>query len=190
MANAKPRKSKPTTFLKKPSPAPGHGLPETFSVMLPARSNHCFGCGPSNRDGLRLRFYDEGLGDRALCRVSVPKRFEGPPGHVHGGIIATLLDEAMGKANKLAGVVAMTRAMEVDYLRPVPLLTPLILEGWGVRREGRKHWNTAEIRREGGEVLARATGLFIAIDAERILAALAAQNGKQATKAKRRTPRK
>ncbi len=186
MPSTRPKKTKLAAKRKQARPAAGHGLPKSYLIMLPARSNHCFGCGPSNRDGLRLRFYDEGLGDRAICRVSVPKRFEGPPGHVHGGIIATLLDEAMGKANKLAGVVAMTRTMEIDYLRPVPLQTPLLLEGWGTRREGRKHWNAAEIRRESGEVLARGTGLFIAIDAERMLAALAAQSHSKAAKRKPR----
>jgi hypothetical protein len=55
----------------------------------------------------------------------------------------------------------------------VPLQVPLTLEGWGVKREGRKHWNAAEIRNQSGEVLARSTGLFIAIDTERAMAALA-----------------
>jgi uncharacterized protein (TIGR00369 family) len=176
------KNSKPRSAARAPRAASGHAIPSSFSAMLPARTNHCFGCGPANRDGLRLRFFDEGRGDRALCRVKVPQRFEGPPGHVHGGIIATLLDEAMGKANKLAGVVALTRTMEIDYLKPVPLNTPLLLEGWGIRRQGRKHFNTAEIRRESGEVLARATGLFIAIDAERMLAAFAAASEKNAAK--------
>jgi uncharacterized protein (TIGR00369 family) len=154
--------------------AAGHApLSSQFEAMLPARTNHCFGCGPANREGLRLRFFSEGVDDRAICKVNMPKRYEGPPGHLHGGIIATLLDEAMGKANKLAGVVAMTRTMEVEYLRPVPLKTPLLLEGWGVKREGRKHWNAAEIRTEDGKVLARSTGLFIAIDTARALAAFA-----------------
>jgi uncharacterized protein (TIGR00369 family) len=147
-----------------------------FSAMLPPLTNQCFGCGPANRDGLRLRFYSEGIADRAWCKVRVPQRYIGPPGHVHGGIIATLLDEAMGKANKLAGVVAMTRKMEIEYLKPVPLKRALILEGWGVKRDGRKHWTAAEIRSEDGEVLARGTGLFIEIDAVRALEALARIN--------------
>ena len=88
--------------------------------------NHCFGCGQENRTGLRLKFFvdDE---HRIVCHVRVPRRFEGPPGHVHGGVIATLLDEAMSKANRQFGIVAMTRHMEVEYLKPVPLLTTLEL---------------------------------------------------------------
>jgi uncharacterized protein (TIGR00369 family) len=52
------------------------------------------------------------------------KRYTGPPGHCHGGIIATILDDAMGKVNKLRHVVALTREMTVEYLKPVPLNNP------------------------------------------------------------------
>ena len=98
---------------------------------------------------------------------------EGPPGHIHGGIVATLLDEAMSKLNRPLNVLAMTRHMEVDYLRPVPLYQPLVLTRHLSRhltREGRKLFHQAEIQRPDGTVLARAKGLFIVID-ENILAA-------------------
>lgn len=151
----------------------GHAPPSTeFEAMLPPRTNHCFGCGPANRNGLRLKFFSRGSEDHAYCTVKLGKRYEGPPAHAHGGIISTLLDEAMGKANKLAGVVAMTRTMEIDFLRPVPLGQTLTLEGWGVKRDGRKHWNAAEIRNADGDVLAKGSGLFIAIDSERAKAVL------------------
>ena len=54
---------------------------------------------------------------------------EGPPGHIHGGIVAALLDEAMSKLNRPLNVLAMTRHMEIDYLRPAPLYQPLVLIG-------------------------------------------------------------
>jgi uncharacterized protein (TIGR00369 family) len=129
--------------------------------------NRCFGCGQENRTGLRLKFFVDG-DHRIVCRVRVPRRFEGPPGHVHGGIIATLLDEAMSKANRQFGVVAMTRHMEVDYLKPVPLLTPLELTARHVGATGRKHRCEAELRDASGNVLARGKALFIAIDPETI----------------------
>ena len=82
--------------------------------------NRCFGCGQTNPTGLRLKFFvDEE--HTIVCRVRLARRFEGPPGHAHGGIIATLLDEAMSKANRQFGVLAMTRQMGVEYLKPVPL---------------------------------------------------------------------
>jgi len=98
-----------------------------------------------------------------VCLPAVPDTFEGHPGYLHGGIIATLLDEAMSKAVRARGLTAMTRHMEVDYLRPVPSVTGIRIEGRIVRSEGRKHWNEARILNAQGTVLAHAKGLFIEI---------------------------
>jgi uncharacterized protein (TIGR00369 family) len=129
--------------------------------------NRCFGCGQTNRTGLRLKFFVD-ADHRIVCRVRVPRRFEGPPGHVHGGIIATLLDEAMSKANRQFGIIAMTRQMEVEYLKPVPLLTPLELTARYLNATGRKHHCESEVRDPSGNLLARAKGLFIALDPDTI----------------------
>ena len=128
--------------------------------------NGCFGCGDDNAAGLHLQFFvDEE--HRVLCRVSLAKRFQGPPGHAHGGIIATLLDEAMSKANRHRNITAMTRHMSIDYLRPVPLHSDLVLEGWSESdlgsHSGRKHRCSAELRNADGTVLASATGIFIEV---------------------------
>jgi len=134
------------------------------------QKNHCFACGKNNPDGMRLKFtYDEAR-DCFVCRFRLGKRFTGPPGHCHGGIIATLLDEGMGKVNKLRQVVALTSQITVDYLKPVPLNKALRMESRELRVRGRKHINTAEILNQKGEVLARGKGLFIAIDPRRMFA--------------------
>ncbi|HEY3990250.1 MAG TPA: PaaI family thioesterase [Acidobacteriaceae bacterium] len=131
--------------------------------------NGCFGCGDDNPAGLRLKFFiDEE--DRVLCRFRLPAQFQGPPGHAHGGIIATLLDEAMSKANRHRNLVAMTRHMSIDYRRPVPLESDLVLEGWSesdtASTSGRKHQCSAEIRDASGTVLASATGIFVEVKPE------------------------
>lgn len=127
--------------------------------------NRCFGCGQQNKTGLRLKFFVDD-GHTILCRVKLPRRFEGPPGHAHGGVIATLLDEAMSKANRQFGILAMTRHMEVEYLKPVPLGTSLTLTGRHTRADGRKHHCEAELSSKDGAILARAKALFIAVDPE------------------------
>jgi uncharacterized protein (TIGR00369 family) len=143
----------------------GHGTKHT---SIP--KNRCFGCGMDNSKGMRLRFYlDEGR-QRCIGRFRLPKRYQGPPGHAHGGVIATILDEAMGKVNKLRHVIALTKTMEIEYMRPVPLGKLIVVEGYEVRVRGRKHTNAAEIRNEKGELLARSTGLFIAIDPLKLFA--------------------
>ena len=137
----------------------GHDTPH---VRL--RKNHCFVCGKNNPEGMRLRFtYDEDR-DCFISRFRLGKRYTGPPGHCHGGIIATILDEAMGKVNKLRQVVAVTAEITVNYLKPVPLNKSLRVESREVEVKGRQHINTAEILNQKGEVLARSRGLFIAID--------------------------
>jgi uncharacterized protein (TIGR00369 family) len=134
-----------------------------------AVKNRCFACGPENPEGMRLKFtYDE-AGQRFLCKFRPPRRFTGPPGHLHGGIIATILDEVMGKWNRLRQVYAMTREMTVEYLKPVPLGKVLVAEAREETVRGRLHIRIGEIRNETGELLARSRGKFIAVDTARTL---------------------
>lgn len=102
-----------------------------------------------------------------VCMPFVSPSFCGHPGYLHGGIIATLLDEAMSKAVRARGCVSMTRHMEVDYLRPVPCSTPLRLEGRVTRNDGRKHWSEARILNGRGTILAQSKSLFLEIPVER-----------------------
>jgi len=145
------------------------------------RANHCFGCGPANPQGLHLVFTTDTSNPEhitATTHVQLDRMHEGPPGHIHGGIVAALLDEAMSKLNRPLNVLAMTRHMEVDYLRPAPLYQPLILTARHLSRTtkpdgtpDRKLFHQAELQRPDGTVLARSKGLFIALD-ERVLAAV------------------
>jgi len=149
--------------MSKKASAHGH---DTRYVRL--QKNYCFACGKHNPEGMRLKFaYDEDR-DCFVSRFRLGKRYTGPPGHTHGGIIATILDEAMGKVNKLRHVVALTSQITVDYLKPVPLNKPLRVESREVRVNGRRHINMAEIMDPKGEVLARSRGIFIAIDPRRM----------------------
>ncbi len=134
------------------------------------KRDHCFGCGPTNPNGLHLSFVLSPGGASYICEFQLGVNFSGPPGHAHGGIIATILDEAMGKANKFRGKDAVTRSMTVDYLRPVPLGEPLVAEGIPVRMRGRAIYNRAELRNAKGVVLARSRGKFLIIDAEKMFA--------------------
>ena len=137
---------------------------------LKLQKNNCFVCGQNNPDGMRLKFVLDESRQTFVCRFRLGKRYTGPPGHCHGGVIACILDDAMGKVNKLHQVVALTREMTVEYLKPVPLGKPLRVEGREVEVRGRKHINTAEILNEKDEVLARSRGTFIAIDPEKMFA--------------------
>ena len=143
----------------------GHG-----TKHIKVKRNFCFGCGPDNPDGMRLKFVLDESGKQFVCRFKLTKRYMGPPGHAHGGVIATILDEAMGKVNKLRQVIALTSEMTVKYLKPVPLGKPLVAIGREHYVRGRVHVNEGEIQDEDGVVLARSRGKFIPIDPHKMFA--------------------
>jgi uncharacterized protein (TIGR00369 family) len=133
-----------------------------LTPMARAAENRCFGCGPANPNGLHLEFLTtEDMS--VVCQAAIPAPFEGPASYVHGGIIATMLDETMSKSLRAKGLTAVTRHLEVELLRPVPSGTPLLMEGRLVASEGRKHQTEARILDARGRVLATAKGLFIEI---------------------------
>lgn len=80
---------------------------------------HCFGCGPLNEDGLRLVFTP--TPDGAETEYTVPDRFQSWAGMTHGGIIALMLDEAVGWAGWHAGHPGVTGRLQVSYRRPLKL---------------------------------------------------------------------
>jgi uncharacterized protein (TIGR00369 family) len=139
-------------------------IPENLTPMTQAAQNRCFGCGPANPIGLHLEFF--AAEDQSVVSMPVVANiFEGPPGIVHGGVIATLLDEAMSKAVRVRGLTAVTRQMEVEYLRPVLPASPVRIEGRLIRSEGRKHWTEARLFDAKSHTLATAKGLFIEVRA-------------------------
>ena len=135
---------------------------EKLTPMAHTAQNRCFGCGPASAIGLHLEFLlaEDGA---VVCLPTIPESFEGPPGYLHGGIIATLLDEAMSKTVRARGLKAVTGRMEIDYRRPVRSAAPIRMEGRLLRSEGRKHWTEARILDARGHVLAEAKGIFIEI---------------------------
>src|ERR1700756_562856 len=135
---------------------------ETLTPLAHSAQNRCFGCGTANPTGLRLEFMLAQDGT-VVCLASIPETFEGPRGYVHGGIIATLLDEAMSKAVRSHNLVAMTRHMEIDYKLPVPSAAPIRIESRVYHHEGRKHWAEATILNQQGALLAQGKGLFTGV---------------------------
>jgi hypothetical protein len=95
--------------------------------------------------------------------------YEGPPGCVHGGIIAGLFDELLGVANIVAGVGAMTGTLTVVYRSPTPLYTELWLAAHRVGVDGRKV-RTVGTLHAGDRLCAEAEGVFILVDHERFAA--------------------
>jgi uncharacterized protein (TIGR00369 family) len=80
---------------------------------------HCFGCGPLNTEGLRLTFVSGPSG--SVAKFEVPERFQSWAGMVHGGVVALMLDEAVGWAAWHAGHPGVTGRLQVSYRRPLKL---------------------------------------------------------------------
>lgn len=80
---------------------------------------HCFGCGPLNEDGLRLKF--EPGADGSVAEYTVPERFQSWSGMAHGGMVALMLDEAVGWAAWHAGHPGVTGRLQVAFRRPLKL---------------------------------------------------------------------
>jgi uncharacterized protein (TIGR00369 family) len=143
--------------------AAGHG-----SKVHPLKKNWCFACGRDNPGGMHLEFFLDAERRHFVSKFRLTKRYTGPPGYCHGGIIATILDDAMSKLNRLRDVIAATSRMEVQYLRPVPLRQPLRVESREIHKRGRRLTRIAEIYDEQGNVLARSRGVFVIIDPRRV----------------------
>lgn len=92
--------------------------------------------------------------------------YEGPPGCVHGGLIAASFDEVLGLTQSLSGRMGMTGTLTVRYRRPTPLYTELRFEGRLESVNGRKVVTTATLS-ANGNLTAEATGLFITISPEK-----------------------
>jgi len=131
--------------------------------LAPNPTNRCFGCGGANDDGMKLTFDQDNEKRRIVGRFVLGERYQGGGGMAHGGIIATLLDEVMGKVCRFREARAVTAELNVEYLKPVDVQNEIVVEGWETEQKGRNLFHVGEIRSAAGEVLARGKGRFVII---------------------------
>jgi acyl-coenzyme A thioesterase PaaI-like protein len=128
--------------------------------------HHCFACGTTNVRGMGLVLH---VAPRsAWTSFTLERDFQGWDGIAHGGIIATVLDEVM--AWSLAGTDdwGVTARMSIAYRRPVPIGVALRAEGTITQSLRRLIETSARLVADGdGEVLATATGTYVAADESR-----------------------
>ncbi len=104
-----------------------------------------------------MRFYDNGQ-DEVQAEHTVPDTYQGYPGIVHGGILAAMLDEAVGRVAMISDHhhFMMSVKLEVKYRHPVPTETPLKIVGRIVRLRGRLGKAVGEVYHSDGTLLAEA----------------------------------
>jgi acyl-coenzyme A thioesterase PaaI-like protein len=108
-----------------------------------------------------------GDNDEVTAELVMRPIHEGPPGGVHGGWVASLLDQLLGIANIASGNPAMTAELTIRYRRPTPMGVPLLLTARTDAVDGRRVQTSGEIAADG-VVTAEAVGLFIRPNRERL----------------------
>jgi uncharacterized protein (TIGR00369 family) len=131
--------------------------------LEPNPGNKCFGCGGDNASGMKLTFEQDNANRRIVGRFVLGERYQGGAGFAHGGIIALLLDEVMGKVCRFREVRALTAELNVEYLKPVAVDKEIVVEGRETEMNGRSLFMTGEIRNGNGDVLARGKGRFVVL---------------------------
>ena len=138
--------------------------------------NHCWGCGPLNPEGLRIRSYVEG--EETVCRFQPsPAHMAGPRHVVNGGILATVVDchcvcTAIADAYRAAGAEVgtgpvrwcVTASLRIDYLAPTPIAEPVELRARVREAKGRRRVVECSVR-SGGKECARAEVVAVEVPA-------------------------
>jgi acyl-coenzyme A thioesterase PaaI-like protein len=97
--------------------------------------------------------------------ANLDRQYEGPPGYVHGAIIAAIFDLLLGLANAVGGNAGMTGTLTIRYRKPTPLKTDLTITARVLRSEGRKAYTYGEIY-AGDTLTAECEGVFISLSDE------------------------
>lgn len=124
---------------------PGHGA--------------CFVCGADNPRSIGLTWYEEN--GEIVTEFVFDEGQQGPPGHLHGGASAAVLDEAMGAAVWTAGLRVVAANLEINYKQPVPLGQRVTIHARIKERHERKVLTTSELRLADGSVAVTGRGVYV-----------------------------
>ena len=141
------------------------GTSEKKELARQPNSWGCFICGLQNPIGLRMVFHEDREAGQVIAELVVPERYRSYPGVVHGGIVATILDETSGRALMLhtgdANIFFATAKLEIRYRQSTPTEMPLVAVGW-VERAGESRARVkGELRLQDGTVLATCESLIV-----------------------------
>ena len=140
-------------------------------------SKMCFLCGVDNPIGLHLDFWTDG--EEVWTEFTPREAYQGWPGVVHGGILATVLDETMGRVAFLHKEWMVTAKMETTYRKPVLLHEPLTVKAHCERWRSGRMIAAGQVLLADGSVAVEARGLYLRVPAaqkDAFLAGLAGQD--------------
>jgi acyl-coenzyme A thioesterase PaaI-like protein len=116
--------------------------------------------GLRNPHAVPLKIVQDRTAGRASAEFELNSLHEGPPGQVHGGVVALVLDQVFGEAAAAGGTPGMTGTLTLRYQLNTPL-GPCSAAAWVDRRDGVKTIVKGEMRRADGTVTVTAEGIFI-----------------------------
>ncbi len=117
--------------------------------------NYCFVCSEINPKGLHIKFHylENGM---AIAEFTLEREYEGYPGIAHGGILAAILDDAMGNVEYLKGYIAYTTELHTRYLKPSYIGEELVVRGWIKNYRFKIVETEGDIRNKNGELKVKA----------------------------------
>lgn len=124
-------------------------------------NNRCFVCGKDNPYGLKLDFKVDN--DKIKSEFALDEKFQGFKGIIHGGIIATLLDEAMVNLAYRLGINAVSANLNINLRKPAKPKEKLFLTGEIIKTDGKKIIARAELKDANSDLIANGEGLLIKI---------------------------
>ena len=120
-----------------------------------AENRMCFACGKDNQDGLQLEF--EYIDGEVRTSLAFPEKFQGYADVVHGGLVSTVLDEAMATLVNRMGFIAVTAELSVRFLKPLCVGQDVNITARLLERRGKLFSLEASARTPNGVETARAT---------------------------------
>ncbi len=129
--------------------------------MLEETTGRCFACGPNNPIGLRLEFRSEG--EEYVTEFRPDERHQGYDGIVHGGLVATVLDEVMARMLWHRGLPFATAELTVRYRMPLRVGSRAEFRARITRQRSRLIEGEAKATAEDGSVIATASGRFLPV---------------------------
>lgn len=128
---------------------------------MTARSGRSYVLGQDGDERMRVAHFRRDDDGALVGKVWFGPWCEGPPGHAHGGSMAAVLDDAIGKVGWLNGHRVVAARITVHFRKMLPLGTDATLEAWIEQVDGRKVHTRGRLLGDDGEAFAEAEGLFI-----------------------------
>ena len=141
-------------------------MKDQFKALPVSRNHQCFGCSPINAAGLKMTFATDG--ESVVSPLKVPGHLCGWDNLVHGGVIATILDEIMSWASiHLLKKIILTKSVSIDFIKPVFINKMLTAKGRVIEvRSKREALMEGVIINESNEVCARSQGTYVLFSAK------------------------